>query len=61
MPNPQGDVGERVKVGVLEKFLKTRDVSKGSPEWLPIAFEECAHTKPDAAEHAKRLLKAAGV
>jgi len=49
------------KVGVLEKFLKTRDVSKGSPEWLTIAFEEGAHTKPEAAEHAKRLLKAAGV
>ena len=55
------DLGIVVVKGVLENFLKTRDVSKGSPDWLTIAFEEGAHKTPAAAEQAKRLLKAAGV
>jgi hypothetical protein len=50
-----------VKVGVLENFLKTRDVSKGSPKCLTIAFDEGAHTKPAAAEQANLILMAAGV
>jgi energy-coupling factor transporter ATP-binding protein EcfA2 len=48
-----------VKVGELEGFLTTKSAPKG-PGWLPIAFEENAHMSPAAAEHARRLLKAAG-
>lgn len=49
-----------VRVGVLENFLTTTSAAKG-PGWLPIAFAAGAHTTTDAAEQAKRLLKAAGI
>lgn len=49
-----------VRVGELEKFLTTTNAPKG-PGWLPIAFGENAHKSAAAAEHARRLLTAAGI
>ena len=49
-----------VKVGVLENFVTTTNAPKG-PEFLPIALEANAHKTDPAREHAKRLLKAAGI
>jgi hypothetical protein len=50
-----------VKVGELERFLTTVTVGKSDPAWLSIAFAEGAHTSVEAVDHAKRLLKAAGI
>lgn len=50
-----------VTVGELERFLTTVNVKKGSPEWLPTAFREGAHTDAPAIDQAKRLLNAAGI
>lgn len=49
-----------VRVGVLENFLTTVSVSKGSG-FLPVAFEHNAHKSADAVEQAKRLIAATGI